>query len=358
MRILVDGVALARGHARMRPAALALAARGHELWWRGALPVPVPEGLHPAPPGPGLARVRADVLVGSGEHPLGIALAGWAAGAHAVVLDLGLARARRWRWWERLAWQSVYAIGLLDPAEAAAAASAPPVEHERLALWSDEAPMAAPDAAHLDAEILERACERALARARGRAPRPAAFLDRDGTLVVERGYLSDPDGLELLPGVPAALHNLRAAGHALVVISNQSGIGRGRFSAAAAHATMAGLRRRLRAHGVELDAIYFCPHDPGEGCPCRKPGTALLERAADDLQLSLRRSTMIGDRGLDVAAGQRAGGRGVLLRTGYGAEEERRGPDPALGPGPDHVADDLAAATRWVLEHPVTGAQD
>jgi len=179
-------------------------------------------------------------------------------------------------------------------------------------------------------------------------PRAAVFLDRDGTLVVEREYLDDPAGLELLPGVASALRGLRGAGFALVVVSNQSGVGRGRFTAGRVHEVMAGLRHALRAQGVELDAIYFCPHRPEEGCPCRKPGTALLERAADDQQLDLAQSVMVGDKRIDVLAGQRAGGHGVLVRTGYGREEERAAETEPRGA--DYIADDLAGAARWILE--------
>ncbi|MBI1799399.1 MAG: HAD family hydrolase [Candidatus Eisenbacteria bacterium] len=219
---------------------------------------------------------------------------------------------------------------------------------ERLALWSAEAPAAEPDATHADTEILERACERALARHRGRSPRGAVFLDRDGTLVVERGYLADPDDLELLPGVPEALRDLAAAGFALIVISNQSGVGRGLFPLARVHQAMARLRTLLRARGIELDAIYFCPHRPDAGCDCRKPGAALLERASDDLGIALSRSFMVGDKLIDARAGHNAGSRGVLVRTGYGRDEERANPGPGMAP-PERVFDDLRDASRWML---------
>jgi histidinol-phosphate phosphatase family protein len=168
------------------------------------------------------------------------------------------------------------------------------------------------------------------------------FLDRDGTLIVERGYLSDPDGVELLPGVAAALRQLHAAGVAIVVVSNQAGVGRGLFPVERAWATMARLRRLLRAEGVELDAVRFCPHRPDEGCRCRKPGTGMLEDASEALHLSPVGSVMAGDRWLDAAAGRAAGGMGVLLRTGYGREEEAK---IAAGevPAPDLVLDDLPA---------------
>jgi histidinol-phosphate phosphatase family protein len=176
----------------------------------------------------------------------------------------------------------------------------------------------------------------------------ALFLDRDGTLIVERGYLSDPDGVELLPGVPAALRQLHAAGVALVVVSNQAGVGRGLFPVERAWATMARLRRLLRAEGVELDAIRFCPHAPDAGCHCRKPGPGMLEDACEALHLSPVGSVMAGDRWLDAAAGRAAGGMGVLLRTGYGREEEAR---IAAGtrPAPDLVLEDLPALAAWVV---------
>jgi D-glycero-D-manno-heptose 1,7-bisphosphate phosphatase len=179
------------------------------------------------------------------------------------------------------------------------------------------------------------------------------FLDRDGTLVIERGYLSDPDDIELLPGTAQALRELKAAGYPLVVISNQSGVGRGFYPESRVHEAMARLRHELRARGVELDAVYFCPHRPEAGCACRKPGTALLERAADDLELTLRHSVMVGDKMLDVETGHRAGAHGILLRTGYGRDEEQRGADARTVP--DAVCDDIAQAARWILERGEAG---
>jgi histidinol-phosphate phosphatase family protein len=177
------------------------------------------------------------------------------------------------------------------------------------------------------------------------------FADRDGTLIVERDYLADPDGVSLIPGVPRALADLRAAGFPVVVISNQSGVGRGRFTLARAYEVMARLRERLRVEGVELDAIYLCPHRPEEACACRKPGTALLERAAEDLQLTLARSFMVGDKRIDVETAARAGGRGVLVRTGYGREEELRPAAPDGADAPAFVAEDFATAAAWILAH-------
>ncbi|HEV2105766.1 MAG TPA: HAD family hydrolase, partial [Candidatus Eisenbacteria bacterium] len=256
----------------------------------------------------------------------------------------------RWSPLRHLAWHSLPALALIEPAAAdAARAGRHGVALERFGLWSDGPPAPAPDVAHADTEILERACERALARAGGGASRAAVFVDRDGTLVVERGRPAEPEDLELLPGIPEAIRLLRAAGHPVVVISNQSWIGRGLATPARVHFGMARLRVLLRAHGVELDAIHFCPHRPDEGCDCRKPGTALLRRAADDLQLALARSAMVGDKRLDVATGQAAGGAGVLVRTGYGREEEARIGGPDFPRPPERVCDDLGAAAAWFL---------
>ena len=350
MRAIVHAVALDAGSARLRQAVEGLARRGHLVLRDG------PTGSAPDPrPGdagaPGLAGpVRADVVIGSSRSPLSTAWQGWKAGAHCMVLALEAERVRRWGPVERWACHSLYTSGLAEPAEREALRAHPGgLELSRIGLWSDEPPPAEPDPSHPDVEWLERACERAIARQRGRAPRPAVFLDRDGTLVVERGYLSDPDEIELLPGVARSLRRLKAAGYPLVVVSNQSGVGRGLFPESRVHEAMARLRTALRAQGAELDSIYFCPHRPEHGCACRKPGVALLERAADDLQLSLRRSAMVGDKALDVETAHRAGAFGLLVRTGYGRFEEQTIAGDRSGPSPEAVCDDLAAAASWIL---------
>jgi D-glycero-D-manno-heptose 1,7-bisphosphate phosphatase len=151
--------------------------------------------------------------------------------------------------------------------------------------------------------------------------------------------------VRLLPGVARALRQLHEAGLPIVVVSNQAGVGRGRFGIASVHATMARMRRLLRDEGVELDAVRFCPHAPDAGCRCRKPGTLLLEEAAEDLRLALGSSVMVGDKRIDAETGQAAGGMGVLVRTGYGGDEEAR-----EGPAPDRVFEDVPAAAAWILD--------
>ena len=159
----------------------------------------------------------------------------------------------------------------------------------------------------------------------------AAFLDRDGTIVVDKHYLADPDGLELLPNALDGLLELRDLGARLVVVTNQSGVGRGYFPAETVERMHKRLRELLAEGGVELDGIYVCPHAPGDGCDCRKPGTALFERAADELGLDLGASFVLGDKEADVEAGRRIGATPVLV-----------------GPGDDADAPDLLAAARLI----------
>jgi D-glycero-D-manno-heptose 1,7-bisphosphate phosphatase len=152
--------------------------------------------------------------------------------------------------------------------------------------------------------------------------RPAAFLDRDGTLIVERYYLADPAGVELVPTTLPALRRLQQGGYALVLVTNQSGIARGLYSLDDFLAVQARLVQVLRAGGVTLDGVYFCPHHPqfGTPCDCRKPAVGLFRRAAAELDLDLARSAYIGDRLKDVQPAAELGGRGIMVRTGYGAE--------------------------------------
>jgi histidinol-phosphate phosphatase family protein len=143
--------------------------------------------------------------------------------------------------------------------------------------------------------------------------RPALFLDRDGTLIEDVGYPRDPRRVRLLPGAADALARLAAAGFALVMVSNQSGVGRGLLSRAEAEAVHAEVLRRFAAAGVAFDGAYYCYHAPDDGCDCRKPAPGLLLRAAAVLGLDLRQSFMVGDKPIDVAAGAAAGCRGILF---------------------------------------------
>ena len=172
--------------------------------------------------------------------------------------------------------------------------------------------------------------------------RGAVFLDRDGTLVRDPGYLHDPQQVELLAGVDEGLASLTGAGWPLVVVSNQSGIARGLYGPEAFGAVMDRIAALLAPRGVRFAGAYFCPHHPDitGPCDCRKPGVALFERAARDLALDLARSWFVGDRLKDVEPAIRLGGRGILIETTEGADDARR----ARAMGTAIVGDLLAAA--------------
>lgn len=178
---------------------------------------------------------------------------------------------------------------------------------------------------------------------------PALFIDRDGVVIVDRDYLADPAGVALLPGVPEALRAAAAAGFALVGISNQSGMGRGRFGQAELASVMARVDQALAEAGAGLDAMYYCPHAPQDGCRCRKPGPGLLEEAAAAFRWDAERSWVIGDKASDVELGRRHGLGAVLVATGYGAGERAR--VAAAHPGDERVlfAADLASAVTAII---------
>ncbi len=183
---------------------------------------------------------------------------------------------------------------------------------------------------------------------------PAVFLDRDGTLIEEAGYLDSLDRMHLFPWTVDALRLLERAGYRRVVVTNQSGIALGLFDEAFVGETHDALAARLGEAGASIDAFYYCPHHPDGRvdafrtiCTCRKPAAALVQQAADDLGLDLSRSYVIGDRWGDVQLARAAGLRGgILLRTGYGRSAERR---PVDGLDVAHVADHLLGAVDWIL---------
>jgi D-glycero-D-manno-heptose 1,7-bisphosphate phosphatase len=178
--------------------------------------------------------------------------------------------------------------------------------------------------------------------------RPAVFIDRDGTIIVEKVYLSDPEGVELTPGAVDAMRALSDAGFALVVITNQAGIARGLYTLEDYHAVAARLTQVLAEGGVRIDGTYYCPHHPEwtGPCPCRKPGTGLYLEAAEALDIDLAASFYVGDKLTDVQPGLTLGGQGVLVRTGYGAGLESEAPEGIW------IVDDLAAAAQAIVEAP------
>jgi D-glycero-D-manno-heptose 1,7-bisphosphate phosphatase len=163
--------------------------------------------------------------------------------------------------------------------------------------------------------------------------RAAVFLDRDGTIIEDEGYLSDASKVRFVPGAIHAMRTFRERGYLLVVISNQSGIPRGLITPAQHAEVDARVKAMLAAEGVPLDGAYYCAHLPGSGCACRKPEPGMLLEAARELHVDLGRSFMVGDKMSDVAAGRAAGCITALLGAGKDAAEA---PDAA----PTHRAND------------------
>lgn len=172
--------------------------------------------------------------------------------------------------------------------------------------------------------------------------RPAIFLDRDGTLIKEVNFLSRVEDLDVYDFTLEALRSLKNAGFALVVTTNQSGIGRGIYSEDDMHMIHQEMDARLE--GL-IDGYYFCPHLPDEGCKCRKPGTGMIDSACEDLGLTTDGSWMIGDKRLDIETALAASVRSVMVLTGYGLEHQK-----ILEQKPDIFAEDFGHATRMILE--------
>jgi D-glycero-D-manno-heptose 1,7-bisphosphate phosphatase len=203
----------------------------------------------------------------------------------------------------------------------------------------------------------------------------AVFLDRDGTINEEIGYMDRLEKLRLIPGAAEAIRLINASGMKAVVVTNQSGIARGIFTESFVAETHARLGEMLRAEGASLDGIYFCPHHPTEGrgdyrrgCECRKPSPGLLLRAAAELHIDPARSYMVGDTLKDIEAGARAGAQGILVRTGYGEEAAAElGPDAepqrkisgkegsAQGEAgivrPVNIAGDILVGVQWIMRN-------
>jgi D-glycero-D-manno-heptose 1,7-bisphosphate phosphatase len=184
---------------------------------------------------------------------------------------------------------------------------------------------------------------------------PAVFLDRDGTMIEDVGYLDSLSRIALYPWTVDAIRMLNRAAVPVVVVTNQSGIARGMFSEAFVGETHRNLDARLAAGGARVDAYYYCPHHPDgridrytRRCDCRKPGRAMIDRAAADHGLDPARSFVVGDTWLDVQLGRAVGARAILVRTGAGAAAETH---PPAGITADAVADNLAAAASWILRN-------
>jgi D-glycero-D-manno-heptose 1,7-bisphosphate phosphatase len=177
--------------------------------------------------------------------------------------------------------------------------------------------------------------------------RPAVFLDRDGTLIQEREYLSRPQDVSILPGAQEALLSLQQAGFMLFVVSNQSGVGRGYFTLADLERVNARIASIFAARGVHFDKFYFAPEAPDQPSRGRKPSPQFLLDARDEFGLDIPASYLIGDKLSDLQCGWNAGvKKSILVRTGYGSRVEL---EQAGRLGPALVVDDLPAAAKWIL---------
>ena len=181
------------------------------------------------------------------------------------------------------------------------------------------------------------------------------FLDRDGTINEEMGYVNHLERFILLPRVGQAIRLLNEHQFKAVVVTNQSGVARGYFPETLIHQVHQKMEDLLRMAGAHLDGVYYCPHHPDVGsppyrqrCRCRKPGPGMIEEAVRDLDIDAARSYIIGDRGNDIEFGHQFGARGILVLTGYGKGEWEylRGQWKVQ---PDHVAQDLYEAVQWIL---------
>jgi D-glycero-D-manno-heptose 1,7-bisphosphate phosphatase len=182
--------------------------------------------------------------------------------------------------------------------------------------------------------------------------RPAVFIDRDGTIIEEAGYLDRLDRLVFYPYAFDAIRLLNRAGYGVVIVTNQAGVGRGIFGEQFVQDTHAVIAARTAEAGAVVDAFYYCPHHPDAtvaryrvACDCRKPAPGMLRKAAADHDLDLARSFAIGDKWSDVQAGEAAGARGLLVRTGYGRSAEGSRPEGVRAA----VADNLIAAVASIL---------
>jgi D-glycero-D-manno-heptose 1,7-bisphosphate phosphatase len=185
------------------------------------------------------------------------------------------------------------------------------------------------------------------------ALRPAVFLDRDGTLIEEVGYLDRLERLQLFPWSIDAVRLLNRAGFVVAVVSNQAGVARGFFTEAFVQDVQREIDRRVNAAGGRIDGWYHCPHHPDapraeyrRQCECRKPRPGMIRQAERELGIDPAQSFVVGDRWLDVQLAHAVGARAVLVRTGYGGSEERKPPE---GVAADAIADNLIEAVAWIL---------
>ena len=184
-----------------------------------------------------------------------------------------------------------------------------------------------------------------------------AYLDRDGTIIVEKNYLGDPEGVELISGSASAIRLLNDAGYRVFGISNQAGVARGYFKISDVHAVNKKVVQLVAGEGGNLEEIFYCPHHPkgtepeyGKICNCRKPATGMIEQAIAKYDLKPSETVVIGDRTLDIELGQRLGATTILVHTGYGMTDKEKIVSEGLAP-PDYYAENLLDAVTRLLKN-------
>jgi len=181
----------------------------------------------------------------------------------------------------------------------------------------------------------------------------AVFLDRDGTINEEVGFIDDPEKLKLIPKAGEALKKLKDAGFLLVVVTNQSGIARGYITEEKLKEVHRRLRKLLSSYGVVLDGIYYCPHHPEglppyrENCPCRKPAPGMILKAKEELGINISSSFVVGDKPEDIELGKKLGMKTVLVLTGFGKGSRKKLEEKGILP--DFVAEDVGEAVEFIL---------
>jgi D-glycero-D-manno-heptose 1,7-bisphosphate phosphatase len=175
------------------------------------------------------------------------------------------------------------------------------------------------------------------------SPRRYVLIDRDGTIIEECHYLSDPDQVRLIPGSAEAMRTLREQGLGMAIVTNQSGVGRGYFDLDRLEQINQRMCQLLASEGVHLDGIYFCPHTPDDLCGCRKPQPGMIEQARKELGFEPARCMVVGDRETDIELGRNVGATTFLVRTGYGTETVNN-----RSANPDYIADNLLDAARLI----------
>ncbi len=171
----------------------------------------------------------------------------------------------------------------------------------------------------------------------------AVFLDRDGTIARDVHYCCRVEDFEILPTVPEAIRLLKEHGFKVAVVTNQSGVARGYFTDETLFQIHQYMEDELAKYGARIDAVYYCPHHPDDGCQCRKPKPALLLRAAEEMGIDLTRSYIVGDSEMDVKAGKAASCRTVLVTTGSNVER-------GIAESPDYIADTLLGTAEWIVK--------